>query len=354
MKRLRLIIFGLFVATLVFGSWVMASSFMVWSAFDPGSMPSVRSATFFDYMVSGGLISWPLFIFTLFGTFFFGVTYGLVLRRKWLARVLLFPIPTLIYSVLMIVCFYGFSEYTEQRFYSYMGPRAENSMGEELMAKVEDVRELVSSVSWPSGYAPINGSSQEGEPFDATSYFQILTNISMRTGYEVDYVQYFEGMETHVMPSVRREVDKPHESLEEFIDAHPLGKKYWDADYLFQCDWSLAVEMNQTPAAYLELAALYLIGTPYSYSYDTRIIGSVAELEDIVNSKDDEGKHIFPVPVRMEACELDICPSVSFFDDEVKVSLLFLTSFGRFERVSLIFSNRYPHKLLTKSELPWR
>jgi hypothetical protein len=188
----------------------------------------------------------------------------------------------------------------------------------------------------------------KGEAFDVGSYFTVLTNLPEHAGNILDYVHVGSADGFPILYS-RKKDEARYQTAQKFIDSLPPGAWKPNGDHLH--DWSSAIQMEPTPEAFLELAALHLAGNQF-YLYwhanynDRIIIASAEKLEEVINGDIcfDGG---LPVGYRMKACELDVRPEIEFVQEKaVWVSLLTFTKWGGFIREALAFSTEYPHKLL--------
>jgi hypothetical protein len=349
MKIRRLILFGLFIAAMVWGTWLAASKVVVWYVPDPTEY--AINFTFFDWMVSVLPGAGFLFITSLITITFLGFSYWWILKGKMLWRILLFPIPALLIFVVLSASISRFIHYHEHKFYTYAGPLAEDSLGEDLMEKVAVMRQLVAAAPFPDDPDTIQGLNIKGEVFDVGSYFEVLTNLTEKAGYEMEYVHVGSEDGFPILYS-RKKGDSPYQTAQDFIDSLQPGVWSPNGDYLQ--DWSPSIEMEPTPEAFLELAVLHLIGNQFYLFWhanynDLQIIASAEKLEELINRRDLSFGNPLGVGMRMKARELDVRPVVEFVQERVVwVDLLTFSKWGGFVREELAFSTEYPHKLLMR------
>lgn len=349
MKKLNLTLFGLFIAVMVWGTWLAASVVVVWYVPDPTEYEI--DVTFLDWLIAALPGAGLLFIFSLIAALLLGFGYGWVFKKRTLWRILMFPIPALMVSAVLWASISGFINYHEHKFYDYAGPVADDSFGEDLMEKVAGMRMLVATEPFPDDPDAIQGLNIKGEVFDVASYFTVLTNLSEKSDYEFDYVHVGTTDGFPILYS-RKKDDAPYQTAQEFIDSLSPGAWSPTGDYLQE--WSPSIKMDPTPEAFLELAVLHLVGNQFYLYWHARyndriIIASAAKLEEVIN-----GDLIFedglPIGYRMKARELDVRSVVEFMEAEpvVWVDLLTFTKWGGFIREELAFSSEYPHKLLMR------
>ncbi len=315
--------------------------------------------TFFDWMLSVLPGAGLLFLFSALSFGGLSAIYRWVLGRRRLWRILFFPVPAALFAVALWASMTQFIHYHEQKYYAYAGPPAADSLGARLMHKVAGMRALVAEAPhpvYPEEIGLINAMHFAGGLFDAGAYFTVLTNLQQKAGYELDYV-HTEGLNGFPILYARKTGKHLQVSdVEDFIG--PLVPGPGEPEDHCLRDWSPAIGLKPSREAFLELAALHLVGNQFYLFWhagynDRQIVATAEKLEEIINSEDLGFGSRLPVGYRMKARELDVRPVVEFVEeDAVWVDLLTFTKWGGFMLEKLAFSTKYPHKLLLRESEP--
>jgi hypothetical protein len=349
MKNSKNILFGAFIALHIWIAWVVMRGTVVWFVPDPVSYEV--DVTFFDWMMSALPSAGLLFAFSAVFAGVLGGIYRWLFRRKWLWRILLFPVPLVLFLLALWGSMTQFINYHEQKFYTYSGPPAEDSLGEDLMRKIAGMRELVAKAPHPENpesVGLIHEKHLAGEVFDVRDYFTVLTNLSEKSGFVLDYAHVGDWNGFPVLYA-RQENQAPYPTAQEFSESL-LPEQWRTAEDCLQ-DWSPAIDLQPSEEAFLELAALHLVGNQFALYWhagynDRQIIATAEKLEEIINSQDLVFGNRLPVGYRIKARELDVRPVIEFVEeDAVWVELLTFSKWGGFILEKMAFSTKYPHKL---------
>jgi hypothetical protein len=216
------------------------------------------------------------------------------------------------------------------------------------LTAVTGIQGLRSDLEFPDYLMEENAVKTEAE-FDVNAYFTVLKHLTMRPGYVLDYVYYYDGMGGGPAIYARPEEQTPYQTFTEYntiITATPEDQReaYWEA-----------VEVDGTPASYIELAVLRLLGSQFylfwhSNYNDMQILCDTTQLKDLLSIPKDFGNPITE-EVQQAALELDVRPQVDLEDDMVQVQLVGFTNWGGFIRLTFTMNREAPYNITLEDEV---
>jgi hypothetical protein len=194
-----------------------------------------------------------------------------------------------------------------------------------------------------------------GTEFDASQFFDVLAHLSMREGYALDYIYYYDGMGGFPVLFAREE----DLGLLETNDAYQVAVAAGAADP----EWQAYVVADGSPESYVELVVLRIMATQF-YLYwhanynDDQIVCDFETLDSLVEMiKADEygGKELTRKDWRTLE-KLDPSPHVEILEDRVAVRVIVFSNWGGFYEYSYNFHREAPHEVLdseTKNLVPY-
>lgn len=179
----------------------------------------------------------------------------------------------------------------------------------------------------------------DGSEFDPSTYFDVLTHLSMQPGYTLDYVYQYDFMGSFPV-LYARPADVPR-----FV----TSDEYYAAGE--QPDWRTFVQTDGSEAGFLELAVLYVqagefyLGWHANYHDDVAVCSreNVKNIVDDLNASEYLG---IDALTRAKAALLQPTPAVEMQPDRVLVTLYTFTKWGGFYEEVFTFQRDYPHTLL--------
>lgn len=201
-----------------------------------------------------------------------------------------------------------------------------------------------------------NGDSVKTDlEWNANTYFDVLTHLSMEDGYVLDYVYAFDGSAGSPELYARPEEAVPFKTFDEYGKAL---NTYTRPENDISTVWFVMgeetglfgnkIKIDDTKEGYYEYTVLQLLGEQFylfwhSNYNDTRIICDAGELEGLLESIGDSG---FGEPVdedfKEQARKIDLQPTVDIGTDTVTVSLVVFSKWGGFTRLSYFMDRNYP------------
>jgi hypothetical protein len=184
------------------------------------------------------------------------------------------------------------------------------------------------------------GRKQGGE-FDVNEYFNVLTHVSVRDGYVLDYVYPIADLGASPILYVRLADQASYVSLEDVPENTELPDFH---DYL---------KVEDVEQGYFEYVVMdMLAGQFYLYWHsnynDTRIICNREDVNDIVASVS-SGDFGYKMDLAQQAkarAMSNIEPSVRLTGDAAIVELITFTKWGGFYRLTYTISRAFPHKII--------
>lgn len=207
---------------------------------------------------------------------------------------------------------------------------------------LEALHRVQGDLTFPENFQTENPAKQGGE-FDANTYFQALTHLSMQPGYALDYVYHFDGMGGYPLLYSRPVEQTP------FLTEADYAASRDSANYL---DY---VQIDDTEDGYFQYVVLNILG-PQFYLFwhanynDYRIVCDTAAVRSIASILGDFGRPMSLLS-RLQALLLrDVAPTVSTGEQTVEVQVVVFTKWGGFLRWTFSIDRNFPHKILDVKE----
>jgi hypothetical protein len=209
----------------------------------------------------------------------------------------------------------------------------------DIVTAVEDV--------WPDefpDYLAKTGKKQGGE-FDVNEYFDVLTHISMREGYVLDYV--YRTDELGGLPVLyARPVDQTPYILMEDV---PSDTKF--------PDFRKYLEIEDVEQGYFEYVVMNIMGGQFYLSWhanynDRQIVCNRQDVNDIiskVNESDFGSRLNFSQQTKARAIK-NIEPAVNLTEGVATVEIVTFTKWGGFYRLTYTISREFPHTIIDVKE----
>ncbi|HEX5808947.1 MAG TPA: hypothetical protein VFY25_09800 [Anaerolineales bacterium] len=184
-------------------------------------------------------------------------------------------------------------------------------------------------------------SIKTGNELDINQYFDVLTHLSMREGYVLDYVYQSDDLGAYPLPYARPRDQAPYASPADIPNATELP------------DFRDYVEVQDLEQGYFEYAALDIMADQF-YLYwhanynDYEIVCNKAELSEIVDqvSSGDFGVKMSPVQQARARAIRNIEPSVSLNGDTATVQVITFSKWGGFYRETYTIGREFPHQII--------
>ncbi len=184
-----------------------------------------------------------------------------------------------------------------------------------------------------------------GAQFNPNAYLDILTHLSLKEGYILDFAyDYHEGLGGYPCLYARPADDVPFDSI---IQHHVWEKKHNVSDYLVA---------DGTPESFFELVVFREVANQF-YLYwhaaynDLRIITEAEEVAKIVATLNEMGPVKFEPGKTKSALKMNPEPQIELTETSASVIYCTFTQWGGFTLQQEIFSKVHPHLLLCSDVL---
>ena len=184
-----------------------------------------------------------------------------------------------------------------------------------------------------------------GVEFDPNTYLDILSHLSLKAGYMLDFAYaYHEGLGGHPCLYARPADDAPFDSITQH---QAWEKKYNVSDYLVA---------DGTPESFFELVVFREVANQF-YLYwhaaynDLRIITEAEEVAKIVTTLNEMGPVKFDPAETQAALALNPEPQIELTETSAGVIYCTFTQWGGFTLQQEVFSKVHPHLLLCSDVL---
>ena len=182
---------------------------------------------------------------------------------------------------------------------------------------------------------------KNGDEFDVNQYFNVLTHISVREGYTLDYLYEIDSLGGYPLLYARPVDQVPYASA-----AHIPGNGEWQ-------DFREYVDVDDTEQGYFEYVVLDILADQF-YLYwhanynDTQIVCNRQQVYDIVAqvNSGDFGEALDPAGQEKARTLRNIVPVVNLTGDVAVVELVTFTKWGGFYRLNYTISREAPHRIL--------
>lgn len=210
---------------------------------------------------------------------------------------------------------------------------------------ISSCTEVVSSVAeLQAGEVPdtlLETGLKQGGEFDANEYFNVLTRLSLRQGYALDYVYQNDGLGGYPLLYVRPSDQEPYASAADIPNGTELSDFH---DY---------VEIEDTDQGYFEYVVLDIMARQFYLFWhanynDTEIVCNREAVDDIVTRL---GSGDFGIAMtRAEQAKArmirNIEPTVDLKDEVATVQFITFTKWGGFYRETYTIDRSFPHTIL--------
>ena len=211
-----------------------------------------------------------------------------------------------------------------------------------IISNCADVVNAVSGIQ--PGAAPqhlLDTGIKRGDEFDVNQYFTVLTHISMRDGFALDYVYMSESLGGSPLLYARPENQAPYASMEDVSANTEL------------LDFREYLEIEDVEPGYFEYVVLNTMASQFYLDWhalynDTEIVCNRDEVNTIITDISD-GSFGTPLDIagQVKARTMkNIEPVVKLTGDSAKVEVILFTKWGGFYRQIYTISRSFPHKVI--------
>lgn len=185
-----------------------------------------------------------------------------------------------------------------------------------------------------------SGKKQGGE-FDANQYFNVLTHLSLKDGYSLDYVYQNDGLGASPVLYVRPADQPAYPSIKDVPANTQLP------------DFHEYLEVEDTEQGYFEYVVMDIMASQF-YLYwhanynDTQIVCSPQDVDKIttkVNSGDFGNEFNFLQKARIRLLR-NVEPAVNLRHNVVDVQVVTFTNWGGFYRQTYTINRTFPHTVV--------
>ena len=189
---------------------------------------------------------------------------------------------------------------------------------------------------------------KQGDEFDANEYFNALTNISMQSGYLLDYVYPIPDLGGSPILYARPVEQPPYTSMEDIPEGTDLT------------DFRDRLEIEDVEQGYFEYVVMDIMaGQFYLFWHanynDTQIVCNSSEVNAIISDINDGSfGSTFDISQEAKARAMQgIEPLVQLTENTAIVEVIVFTKWGGFYRYTYTISRSFPHKIIdVKNENP--
>jgi hypothetical protein len=210
---------------------------------------------------------------------------------------------------------------------------------------ISNCAEVVSGVAnLQAGEIPQNlfdTGKKQGNEFDVSQYFNVLTHISMQDGYTLDYVYQNDGLGGYPLLYARPVDQVPYGSIADIPENTQLP------------DFREYLEVEDVEQGYFEYVVMDIMASQFYLFWhanynDLEIVCNRSEVNDLVTqvSSGDFGAAM-DLPAQTKARTMrDIEPVVLLTGDVAIVEIITFTNWGGFYRYTYTISRGFPHTIV--------
>jgi hypothetical protein len=182
---------------------------------------------------------------------------------------------------------------------------------------------------------------KQGNEFDVSQYFNVLTHISMQDGYTLDYVYQNDGLGGYPLLYTHAVDQAPYGSIAELPENTQLP------------DFREYLEVEDVEQGYFEYVVIDIMASQFYLFWhanynDLEIVCNRSEVNDIVTqvSSGDFGAAM-DLPAQTKARTMrNIEPVVRLTGDVAIVEIITFTQWGGFYRYTYTISRGFPHTIV--------
>jgi hypothetical protein len=182
---------------------------------------------------------------------------------------------------------------------------------------------------------------KSGDEFDVNQYFNVLTHISMRDGYILDYVYQIDSLGGYPLLYPRPVDQAAYASAADFPE---------DTEWP---DFQKYLNVEDTERGYFDFVVMDIMANQFYLFWhanynDTQIVCNRQQLYDIVAqvSTSDFGNSMDPVQRSKARTLRNIVPVVNLTGEVAVVEFVTFTKWGGFYRQAYTISREVPHTIL--------
>lgn len=213
---------------------------------------------------------------------------------------------------------------------------------------------------------------RNGQEFDPQSYFSVLTHISMREGYTLDYLYHHrDGWGSEPFLYVRRTGAQPFRTFQEWVQweqqedeesARLMANGTVESAIMLDAVRTATrnrmllpyLTADGTPDSFFELVVLLRLAGQFYLSWhanynDLEVIASATHVEQVITGM--TSGHFgarFSKEQASAARSLDVVPSVEVGTNEASVTYVTFSKWGGFLRTKETFRRSAPHRIVSR------
>ena len=179
-----------------------------------------------------------------------------------------------------------------------------------------------------------------GDEYDANQYFKVLTHISMREGYVLDYVYQNDSLGGYPLLYARPNDQTAYTSITDIPE-----NTQWS-------DFREYLEIEDVEQGYFEYVVMDIMANQFYLFWhanynDTQIICNRDDVHNIISSVNSGGfGNKLDLLQKTKARTMkNIEPAVDLMGDIAKVQVLTFTNWGGFYRLTYTISRGFPHTI---------
>lgn len=182
--------------------------------------------------------------------------------------------------------------------------------------------------------------TKQGDEFVANQYFDVLTHLSMREGYILDYVYQNDSLGGYPLLYARPADQVPYASMADIPENTQLP------------DFHEYLQVEDVEQGYFEYVVLDIMANQFYLFWhanynDTQIVCNRREVNDIISSVNsgDFGYKLDLAQQTKARTMRNIEPVVNLTGDVAKVQVITFTKWGGFYRWTYTISRSFPHTI---------
>ena len=182
---------------------------------------------------------------------------------------------------------------------------------------------------------------KRGDEFDANQYFDVLTHVSMREGYALDYVYQSDSLGGFPLLYARPTDLAPYTSIADVPEAMQAS------------DFREYLEIEDVEQGYFEYVVMNIMPNQFYLVWhanynDTEIVCNREEVNDIISgiNSDNFGNKLDIAQQAKARAMRNIEPIVNLAGDVATVQVITFTKWGGFYRETYTISREFPHTVI--------
>jgi len=219
------------------------------------------------------------------------------------------------------------------------------------------MKALTSGLELPERLTEPNAVAQPRD-FNPNAYFDVLTHLSLKSGYQLDWVYFSDELGGRPLVYARPPSQAPFSTYPDFLASkgqEQTGERSY-AVLPYSSEFTTFIVVDGTAEGFIELVNLAFAADQFHLWWhgnynDIFIVCDQSDVQPAMNGLD--GFDLTLPPEILEAARsLPLAPTISLSEESATISVVVFTKWGGFYRDTFEVSRSFPHDVLDAESIP--